>query len=291
MSDNWTKQKFKQRIDTGEIGNANSGDILFDGGVKLNENLDALYNVFGDIRLYEQGEQGVGRQILHATGYYQHFEPNFYSAGQVEPGSRHDLNTNTSTFTVNLPTAKRGEMVEFFNSNGSFKTNPIIFKPEAGCSIVGKNELKVSSPYVHVSFICINDTPNASVWDYRIAPMFGDFSVPVDIVEQISSLNDTIIDLFDKTLYTGIKLIVSAEGIVAGNKERTMSEILLMIDPDTDEVYANEYSVVFKNKKIYDLTFSISRNQVSVTAKVPADAGTQNVRMAIKSIETIKASN
>ena len=40
----------KQLIDVGEIGNASTGDILFDGGVKINNDINAIYNAFGDQR-------------------------------------------------------------------------------------------------------------------------------------------------------------------------------------------------------------------------------------------------
>lgn len=35
-------------IDIGEIGNVFIGDILFDGGNKINSDFNVIYNVFGD---------------------------------------------------------------------------------------------------------------------------------------------------------------------------------------------------------------------------------------------------
>ena len=60
----------KKVIDVGEVGNASTGDILYAGGVKINQNYDAIYNAFGDQRLFAAGS-GEGSQKIHATSYYQ----------------------------------------------------------------------------------------------------------------------------------------------------------------------------------------------------------------------------
>lgn len=61
-------QELKTLIDTGIKGNSSTGDILYDGGEKLNINMDSLWNVFGDYRLYDETTHGQGRQTLHAIG-------------------------------------------------------------------------------------------------------------------------------------------------------------------------------------------------------------------------------
>lgn len=277
-------QTKKKLIDVGEVGNANTGDIIYDGGVKVNDNLDALYNTFGDARLYESGK-GVGSQILHATGYYQKQSTQDYAAGPIENGTMHDIDTTAGTFVITLPTPKRGEMVEFINSNGSFAINEIIIAAQAGATISGKNQVSFSLANSHITFICIADTPGSAIWEYKISPMYGDFSVPVDETIAIASTSgETSISLFRKDMYDGAKLIMAAKETGVGVLDMTVSEVLLLIDSTSDTVLSDEYSVLFKNERIFTAKFEISAGQViaKITATKP------NINFSLKSIETIK---
>lgn len=279
-----THQKPKQRIDVGIAGDANTGDIIFDGGVKLNENLDALYNTFGDQRLFDVA-QGEASQVLHATGYYQKLPTVEYTRSPVERGSMHDLDTTASTFQVTLPDPTRGECVEFINSNGSWTINPIIFKPQVGASIAGNTELRINQGSIRIRFTCTNETTGSARWDYFIEPLNGDFSVPINKTVEIDSSTATNIVLFKSGEYTGIKLLVSAEEITTGVKERTISEILVMADTETSTAYSDEYSVIYKNAKAYNIEFLYSSG--SVVARVTSNLS--KIRFSIKAIETIKA--
>lgn len=278
-------QSKKQKIDVGQVGNANTGDIIYDGGVKLNTNLDALYNAFGDIRLYDAGKDGVGSQTLHAAGYFQKLPTSYYSRNIIEPGSQHDLNTLVSTFIVTLPAPKLGEQCRFINSNGSFDTNKIVFKAQPGGDIKGQPELEISQGFVMIEFTCVSDVNNASKWDYKVTPMFGDFSVPVNSTVEVTKTTPVTIPMFNKAMYEGTKLVLSASEIKAGVRERTISEVLVMIDPEDNKVYADEYSVIFKNEKIYSLEFLVDRNVAVVRVTTTKD----RIKFSIKSIETIKA--
>lgn len=77
-------QNKKRLIDVGEIGNASTGDIIFNGGVKINEVFSDLYNVFGDRRLLK-GNDGQNLMILHGTGYYQKLPRSEYTT-EIEVG-------------------------------------------------------------------------------------------------------------------------------------------------------------------------------------------------------------
>lgn len=274
----------KQLIDVGEKGNANTGDIIYDGGVKVNEGLTALYNTFGDVRLWDTSE-GVGSQTLHASGYYQKLPSNYYATRSVDPGSMHDIDTTAGSATINLPNPKKGECVEFINSNGSFGINDVIFQPQAGASIAGKTQLRINKGHSRVIFICTDETNNAARWDYAVTPMFGDFSVPINKAVEVNKTSSLNITLFGKGDYDGVKLMVAAEEVKAGTKERTLSEILVMVDPEDNKVYSDEYSVLFKNKKAFSIDFSVINNRVVATVSTTLD----RIVFAIKSIETIKA--
>lgn len=277
-------QKAKQLVDVGEKGNANTGDIIYDGGVKLNDNLDAIYNTFGDMRLWDNN-LGIGNQLLHSTGYYQKLPTSYYTRKAVEPGSMHDLDTTTTTFVVKLPNPKRGECVEFINSNNSFEINEIIFQPQAGADISGLNELRLRQGKIKIIFTCTDETPNSAKWEYKIEPMFGDFSVPVNTSITVERATPVNIRLFEKDAYAGVKFVISAEEVKAGVRERTVSEVLIMIDPEDNKIYSDEYSVIFKTMKVYGLEFNITGN--NAIAKVTALS--DRIKFAIKSIETIKA--
>lgn len=279
------RQVAKKMIDVGVQGDANTGDIIYDGGVKLNSNLDALYNTFGDGRLYDLSE-GDGQQKLHATGYYQKFPSLYYTKGAVEAGSRHDLNTTTGAFAVTLPDPKLGEMIEIINSNGSFALNPITIRAQAGGNIEGENQIIVNHGFVKIALVCTDDTPDLSKWQYKIEPMFGDFSVPANLTAEITNVHTFPIPLFKKEMYEGVKLMVSAYEVKYGSKERTVSEILVMVDEDDDVVYSDEYSVIFKKDKVYTIDFIIQNGivQANVNSAKPL------IKFSIKSIETIKAS-
>lgn len=275
----------KKLVDVGEVGNANTGDIIYDGGVKLNDGLTAIYNTFGDVRLWDVSA-GVGTQKLHATGYYQKNPTTYYARTPTEPGSMHDLNTISQTFTVNLPTPKLGECVYFINSNGSFSVNKIVFQAQAGGDIAGARTLEVNQGYVRVEFICVDETVGSAKWNYKITPMFGDFSVPANTTVEIAKASPQTIPLFTKDRYEGVKLLISAYEIKGGVKERNLSEVLLMVDPEDNKVYADEYSVIFKTDKLFSVEFSVA-NSTTVVAKVTSTK--DRIHFSVKSIETIKA--
>lgn len=279
-------QPTKKLVDVGEIGNANTGDIIYDGGVKINEGITALYNTFGDIRMWEVN-MGVGAQKLHGTGYYQKNPTSYYARNPVDMGSMHDLNSISQSFNVTLPTPKLGESVEFINSNGSFAVNKVVFKAQAGGDIMGASTVDMTHGFVHVKFMCIDDTVGASKWNYKFTPMFGDFTVPTNTTLEIAKTSPKTIPLFNKSLYDGVKLIMSGTEIKTGIKERTLSEVLLMVDTESDTVYADEYSVIFKNEKVFSVEFSVVNSVVVAKVTTPKNS----IKFSIKSIETIKANN
>lgn len=281
-------QKEKSIIDVGEVGNASTGDIIYDGGVKINDNFNAVYNVFGDQRLYALA-LGEDRQTLHATGYYQKLNSGDYGIA-IEPGSMHDINTTGGPITVTLPEPKIGELCEFINSNGSWALNDVVFQPKAGTgSIAGNARIAIKNAYSKVTFVCIDETPSKAVWQYKVEPITGDFSVPINGIQDIDNTKTWPVRLFERDLYEGVKLVVSGVEIVAGQKKRTLSEILLMIDVEANSnkgiVYSDEYSVINNGEnKTFNIDFSVNPDGY-VYANVTTEL--TKLRFSIKSIETI----
>ena len=146
-------QEPKELIDIGEIGNTATGDILYDGGEKLNKVINALYNTLSDYRLTALND-GIGKSVLHATGYYQK-HPRSYYTQPIDIGSLHDINVNDGTLTIRLPKALLGEGVVLANINGSItdKLKAIIVPNVSDIDGVFDN-LTLTKPFTKVTLFC-----------------------------------------------------------------------------------------------------------------------------------------
>lgn len=281
-------QKLKQRVDTGEIGNASTGDILFDGGNKINENFDAVYNAFGDQRLFDDTTLGVARQKIHATGYYQKLEDQNESyVAPVELGSMHDMDTSSGAVYVNLPKGKRGELVVFVNSNGSISVNnPLRITPNN--SFVGiAGDLIVTSPFVRVECWCISDDGGRAVWDYSMTSLFGQRHMPLEKTFNLSTTPSDI-RIAHISEFNTIKLMVSATS--PDGKRLKTAEIMLLVDFLGKKVYQTEYAVLKsgpddEDAEMYKLDFKIGTGDYVVVA---AQSLKGTLRFAIKTIATQK---
>lgn len=278
-------QLTKKRIDVGQIGNPSTGDILYDGGVKLNEVIDSLYNTFGDERLYRSASLGANVQFLHATGYYQKKTRQEYAQAPIEMGSCHDIDTTAGAITVTLPNAKQGEGCYFINSNGSISpANPLIIRPQSGETILGAPaDLTITAPYVRVIIWCTRIDGSEKFWSYGLSPMFGDSMLPVEKTLNINT-SPTNVRICGKSEYAGVKLLLSAKTL-DGTAFKT-AEALLAVDAQTNNVYSTEYAVI-KNtdSEIFDIRYFVGAGDI-VYAEVRAKAGT--ARFSIKAIDTIK---
>lgn len=274
----------KKRIDTGEVGNASTGDILFDGGNKINDVFDSLYDTFGDQRL-NSVNNGVGRQTLHATGYYQKHPRQFYSGAPVELGTMHDIDTTAGVLTVILPKGKVGEGVVLINSNGSFSTStPLNIRTQAGDSIVGHtNEASITQPFSKVTVWCTAVEGARVTWRVGVESMFVDTTTPLDRTLNINTQGSNV-KIASKTEYTTIKLLTSASN-TNGSKMRS-SEVLLMIDAKENKVYSTEYAVLNKgDDDLYSVRYFIGTGE-NIYAEYKATS--ENVRLSVKAIDTIK---
>lgn len=274
----------KKRIDTGEVGNASTGDILFDGGNKINSNFDALYDTFGDQRLRSVNE-GVDRQVLHATGYYQKHPRQYYAGSPIEVGSLHDIDTSGGAITAILPKSKVGEGVIFINSNGSFSVNtPLNIRTQAGDSIVGfQGDAIITQPFSKITVWCSSVEGVRVTWRIGIESMFTDDTIPLDKTVNVTS-SATNVAIASKTEYNTIKLLTHASN-VAGNKMRS-SETLLMIDSKANKVYSTEYAIIESGDgELYTVRYFIGAGE-----KVYAEykATNENIRLSVKAVDTIK---
>lgn len=274
----------KQRISTGIIGNASSGDILYDGGNKINDNFDAIYDAFADQR-FKDIDHGVGRMVIHATGYYQKHTRQSYAESAVEIGSLHDIDTSQGAMIVILPKAKVGEGVVFINSNGSFSTTtPLNIRAQAGDSIAGyANDATITQPFSKVTVWCTAIEGNRLTWRVGIESMFTDTTTPLDKTVNVTGVA-TNVAIAAKTEYNTIKLITTASN-TSGTKLRS-SETLLMIDAKAGKVYATEYGVLeTAEEELYTVRYFIGSGD-KVYAEYKAVG--ENIRLAVKATDTVK---
>ncbi|EFW3083890.1 hypothetical protein FVR62_00120 [Shigella flexneri] len=280
-------QEPKKLIDTGEIGNASTGDILFDGGNKINSDFNAIYNAFGDQRkMAVANGTGADGQIIHATGYYQKRSIAEY-ATPVKVGTRHDIDTSTVGVKVIIERGELGDCVEFINSNGSISvTNPLTIQAIDSIKGVSGN-LVVTSPYSKVTLRCISSDNSTSVWNYSIESMFGQKESPAEGTWNISTSGSVDIPLFHRTEYNMAKLLVTCQS-VDGRKIKT-AEINILVDTVNSEVISSEYAVMrvgneTEEDEIANIAFSIKENYVTATIS----SSTVGMRAAVKVIATQK---
>lgn len=274
----------KQVVDIGEIGNASTGDILYDGGAKINDNFDAVYNQFGDQR-YFAAAAGSGNQKIYATGYYQKLSAVNYVSSAVENGTCHDMDTSSGAISVRLSKGKLGEAVYFVNSNGSLsKTNPLKIQAD-DAFIDGSKELTVAYPYSRIECWCVNvEADGTAVWNYSISSMFGNTYQPLQETFSVST-SQTTITICSADAYAAVKLFISA-GTADGQMRRT-SEVLLMIDNVGKQIYETEYAVLKIGDNGADNLFVIAYtidNFGNVVANVSTTIA--NVRFTIQTLAT-----
>lgn len=280
-------QEPKQLIDVGEIGNASTGDILFDGGEKLNSNINAIYNAFGDQRKMPLDDgQGPTGQVIHATGYYQKLA-NSEFATAVQNGAMFDIDNTDLPAVVTLTKGVRGEGVKFINSNGSVSVSkPLTIVPSD--SFVGlSGPLVVTAPYAEVTVWCISDEGGRSIWNYRIRNMFGDYHDPVQGTWQIPGSGSVKAMLFDKSEYIAAKFLVTARS--SDGKRMKSSEINIMVDTVNSEIISTEYAVMRIGALNEDDDIAVYSFQIEGTGLVSITAtGAPGLRVAVKSIATQK---
>ncbi|AZV00961.1 baseplate wedge tail fiber protein connector [Escherichia phage vB_EcoM_005] len=244
------KQTGKELIDVGEIGNASTGDILYDGGVKLNTDLNNIYNTFGDQRKTALTGELTGQKLLLTT-----------VKGAV------------------------GEGIEIINSNGSISsTNYLEIRILDTFASHSTSTLRIVTPYTRVLLWCVSDTNGVAVWDYSIESMFGDKRVPLNKTYNISSVARDIPVVYSGQ-YSLVKLLVTA--VNANETIYKASEYLVFIDNQARKIYSTEYAVIKRGQtsdddEIYSLDFKFdTSNYIIATA-----SSVNPMRLAIKVVET-----
>ncbi|QQK88288.1 hypothetical protein [Providencia phage PSTRCR_127] len=279
-------QELKTLIDTGIKGNSSTGDILYDGGEKLNINMDSLWNVFGDYRLYDETTHGQGRQTLHATGYYQKHTRRYYldSPNGVEMGSLHDVDTTDGKLDLKLPSSKFGEGIVIINSNGSLSPDtPLVVTTYGSDIILGHGRtLTLDIPKSRITIWCTRKDQGIGVWEYKVESLFGFQHIAINETVKLDT-SVTSINIGNKNTYNSLKFLVHA---ISQDKSQFKScEILVGIDHLTNKVYKTEYAVLKNSEdELYDLDFVVDSGLLK--ANVKSNSG--NVSFSIKSTDTIK---
>lgn len=281
-------QNKKRLIDVGEIGNAQTGDIIFNGGVKINEVFQDLYSVFGDRRLLK-GNDGQNLMIIHGTGYYQKLPRSEYTT-EIEIGQMHDISTSDGPLTIRLPTnCKAGERVRIQNFDGSWKNFTLQVDANSGGNIDGKQVQKYNQDFCEIQFVCTDDSQlNVRGWKALVTPLYGNHYVPIDDVIDLSRQQILQKEIFKTKDYTALKLLISGEEII-NTAEQTYKQLMeVLVLTDKDQVLSTEYGVLYTSpEKLFTVEFVLSQDKSTVYAKIQ-QSSTKQLRIQIKSIEQIK---
>ncbi len=278
-------QEPKTQIDVGEIGNASTGDILFDGGNKINSNMDAIYNSFGDQRYYETNT-AVGNQTIHGTGYYQKVTAYDFRT-PLPMGSMWDIDTTNGAANPILSAGKPGEAVFFINSNGTCSTSrPIVIQASGGSFAGIQGGLTITQPYCRVECWCISNESNVPVWNYSISSMFGSKETPVETTKLTPITGETRIPLAHMSEYNSIKLLITA--MTADSTIQRQSETNILIDKRLKNVIDTEFAVMKIGNANEDDEIVTIKYEIGTGDMVNLVATTKyaNMRLSVKSIAT-----
>ena len=281
-------QNKKRLIDVGEVGNASTGDILFNGGVKINEVFEDLYNVFGDRRLLK-GNNGQQLMILHGTGYYQKLPRSDYIT-EIEVGQMHDISTSDGPLTIRLPTnAKAGERVKIQNFDGSWKNFPLSVDAQVGGNIDDQQILKFNQDFCEIQFICTNDAQlNVRGWKQLVTPLYGNHYVPIDDIITLNRQQIVQKEIYKTNEYSSLKLLITGEEIINTNEQTFKQTMEVLILNDKTQVLSTEYGVLYTSPdKLFTVEFTLSTDNQTVYAKISQNSLKQ-IKVHIKAIEQIK---
>lgn len=279
-------QEPKKVIDVGEIGNASTGDILFDGGVKINFNFQSVYNAFGDQRL-DAIANGENAQLIHATGYYQK-ATQYEFRTPIALGTMWDVDTSTGAVSPIITQGKPGECVEFVNTNGSISVNsPMVISASGGTFAGVSGPLTITAPYSKVVCWCVSASGGVSTWNYSVESMFGDDRKPINATFPIGAVANPI-RIAHATEFESIKLMLVCAN--ANKSKMRFSEVNLLINSLSRTVFTNEYSVIrvgntSEADEIVNIAYDIDSNNYLV---MNVTSSTTGMKMAIKSVATQK---
>lgn len=293
-------QNPKRLVDTGVEGVEGTGDTLFQGGTSLNRNLNSLYNVMGDYRIFKtDSAQGDQIQTLHATGFYQKHSRAYYSGAEnpsgnpVEFGSLHDVSVTrdgSGDLTVTLPAGlnKQGECIEIINTDGSIGYGAgkelIIRTSGAGDSIINfGSSMKLQKPHFKITLWVQSSAPTGATWNYKIEALYGDQAMPYSVsMSTIAPNNSRTVNLFQKSGYHSVKHLIFATER-GTNVSQEMAEVLLMVN-NTNQLDYNVYHTEYARVRSKDP--STLSNDLLYTAEYSITAGGV-VRMTVTNISNV----
>lgn len=306
-----TIQTPKRLIDTGVEGVEGTGNTLFDGGELLNKDLNNIWNVFGDYRLYKgDSAHGDALMSLHATGYYQKHSRAYYAGGEipsgnpVEFGSMHDVSVTRDgigdlILTLPVGYGHQGECIEIVNTDGTigFGTGKEfkIRVSGSGDAILGHGDtMTVQRPYFKIVLWVRDSAATGSTWAYKIESLFGDNSVPYSAsIANLAPNNSRAIPLYSKSLFDCAKHIMHV--VQRGNNVQCeSSEVMLMVNntnTNDNNVYVTEYARIRSEDPsdpaanlLYDANYYISAGNVMVNI---TNKGSVAIDVRIKAVEAI----
>ncbi|ATI17409.1 putative baseplate wedge tail fiber connector [Aeromonas phage P19] len=305
-------QKPKELVDTGVRGQEGTGDTLHDGGLKLNQDINSIWNVFGDYRIGKTSGFGNRVQTLHGTGYYQKHTRAYYAGAEqpsgnpVEFGSMHDLSVirdGTGDLTITLPqgSGHGGECIEFVNTDGSVgfgAGKEVIIRTSGSGDTIGAsgNRLVVNRSNFKLTLWVAEASPAGSKWNYKLESIYGDSATSYSAtITGIAVGADRNVVLFSKPQFNAVKHMIFVTQRGVGALQESCETLLMVNNTSTADtkVYSTEYARLrtktpdkAEENLLFEASYSITGNSVLLTIK---NISQSTIDVYIKSIDAIGA--
>lgn len=277
-------------INVGTAGVSNTGDNLYEGGQKINQNFDDIYRAFAR-RTFAAADK-----TLHAGGCYQiitnaemvdlagnassnPFNPTAARVYNAESGDLLFLDPVSSTIptVVRLPDAHKGDTVTIVNFFTSTDPDIVAAVPMVGPESIYGIGQAFTLPNLSIStFRCIDDdlpNLNSAVWVVHSESFVFLPSINQGGVENCTSLNVTTINIPKAYIKTGMYQLTMR--YTNGGNDHSGSSVLHFTHDGASSIAYEESAVLCTeaNVKPYELTVSISGDNI-VLSFLPLYDGT-----------------
>ena len=259
----------KRNLNTGIPGQVGTADTVNEGGIKIADNFNQIYDTFADLRLTSSGTQ-IGKQVLHASGVYQLIDQD----SNLRPGGLYTVDATDleEPLTVYLPPIKEfstssydgsyavsGTKIVLQDATSSWGDAGIIIESALGDTITGavvdgdSQKLYVLESDQEICLVAFYDTDSGNArWKVASRNINTFDTQPSEINSHFSDNFETEVFLLDMRSFKTIKYLVYAEELnPSGDIVRTSSsEILLLgmpinkVSTTPQELSSTQYATV-----------------------------------------------
>ena len=269
----------KKLIDLGTPGDETSGDTLNEGGSKINDNVNSLWNTFSD-------DEGLLIGTLPYTRNYNY-------ANSLQPNRLYDIDTTSGSLIVRLAPAseqiyKTGDVIVLRDYKGNwYNANVALVVQNEDGSISGRTQIAFRNSLIEVRLVCVDGVANQ--WVYSITSMVERTYKEVDIVRSVTPSNPLQEIIYRTDVFHSMKFLITASSNVNPN-HKSVSEILVT-DDGTDAIftdYAN-LNTTPDGTPVVNISFNIINEEMLID--VTNTAGYPSCTVQVMEIEKIEKVN